>query len=75
MRTALRCLPRPGADESGPPGDVNDTRFLKGLRLGAADESAAKQYTAMGIWRRLATLVGPIHMYTYACYCRQLLKR
>jgi hypothetical protein len=54
---------------------VNDTRFLKGLRLGAAEESAAKQYTAMGIWRRLATLVGPIHMYTYACYCRQLLKR
>ena len=38
------------------PGELDDTRFLKGLRLGPADKEAVTQYVEMGLWRRIAWL-------------------
>jgi hypothetical protein len=38
------------------PGELDDTRFLKGLRLGPADKEAVTQYVEMGLWRRIGWL-------------------
>jgi hypothetical protein len=45
-----------GAGAAALPGELDDTRFLKGLRLGAADKEAVTQYVEMGLWRRIAWL-------------------
>ena len=45
-----------GAGAAALPGELDDTRFLKGLRLGAADKEAVTQYVEMGLWRRIGWL-------------------
>eukprot|EP01045_Picozoa_sp_COSAG04_P029141 COSAG04_NODE_4710_length_1935_cov_1.540305_3_plen_265_part_00 len=45
-----------GAGAAALPGELDDARFLKGLRLGAADQEAVAQYVEMGLWRRILWL-------------------
>lgn len=45
-----------GAGAAALPGELDDTRFLKGLRLGAANKEAVAQYVEMGLWRRISWL-------------------
>ena len=45
-----------GAGAAALPGELDDTRFLKGLRLGPADKDAVTQYVEMGLWRRIGWL-------------------
>ena len=39
------------------PGELCEARFLKGLRLPPSDTGAVRQYTEMGLWRRISWLV------------------
>ena len=60
LHKAIKALSLSLAGQEGSsetlPGELEDTRFLKGLRLGSRDKGILNQYIEMGMWRRISWL-------------------